>query len=312
MSIKGKNTQYIKMVLARLSDSIYALLLLSLMSVVINAAPAYAEKLVIRPSTTPIVQKTLTFIDGQIPLSRVAKGKLDISRAWFAGATTRYAHGVLGDRIEASQLVVETKNGNRLVVELPVERVFEDLEPRLVDLNDDKTDEILVVESDQRLGASLVVYDIIDNQLVRLSATPFLGQAYRWLNPVGVGDFDNDGKKDIALIATPHIGGLLRLYHVNGVHLTQFAEYSGVSTHYIGSTELGLGKVVSSVDRDLLLVPNQSRRRLLLLQWTSMGWHIIDQVELSFALSSSLLPIGENQWQFTDNIGKYYDIFVTK
>jgi len=58
----------------------------------------------------------------------------------------------------------------------------------------------------------------------------------RWLNPLGVGDFDGDGRLDIALVATPHIGGRLRLYRYQPGRLTLFAERSGVSTHRIGST----------------------------------------------------------------------------
>ena len=110
--------------------------------------------------------------------------------------------------------MVETRSGKRLQVDLPPRRVFEDLEPRLVDVDDNSRDEIMVVESDSKfLGASLALF----RHRRRPTQTDcghlsFLGQPYRWLNPLGVGDYDGDGKLDIALVATPHIGGKLRLY----------------------------------------------------------------------------------------------------
>ena len=45
-------------------------------------------------------------------------GKHDIARAWLAEPTTRYDHGILGDAIEASSLVIERRDGTRHVVRL--------------------------------------------------------------------------------------------------------------------------------------------------------------------------------------------------
>ncbi|MBI9087337.1 MAG: VCBS repeat-containing protein [Desulfobacterales bacterium] len=245
---------------------------------------------------------------GQLPHSRIAQGHGNIAFAWLAGPTDRYGHGVLGDGLEASRLVVETVDGKRLHVDLPHTRVFEDLEPRLADVTGDDNDDILVVESDTRSGASLSVYSIVDGRLVRIAATPFIGQANRWLNPVGAGDFDGDGNPDIALVATPHIGGKLRLYHVKGATLTLFAEYSGVSTHRIGSTELGLGRVVSARPRDRLLVPNQARRAMMLLEWSPDGWQEIARVALPGNLGFSLVPLDAGRWRFRSESGKYFEI----
>ena len=249
---------------------------------------------------------------GQIPLSRVARGKRDITSAWLAGATDRYPHGVLGDELEGSRLVVETPAGNRLQVDLPRTRVFEDLEPRLVDLDKDGRDEIIVVESDTGLGASLAVYGIISKRLVRKAATPFLGRPNRWLNPLGVGDFNGDGQLDIALVATPHIGGNLRLYQFKQPHLSLFAEYSAVSTHRIGSTELGLGQVIRTSPRDQFLVPDQSRRSLMVLEWRRNGWLKIAEVKLPGYLGSSLRPLGDNRWHFTLENRKAYEIQLSR
>ena len=187
--------------------------------------------------------------------------------------------------------MAETAEGQRVHVELPVNRVFEDVEPRLADVNGDKTDELLVVETDVQLGASLAVYGIVEGRLVQIAATPFIGKPNRWLNPLGVGDFDGDGNADVALVATPHIGGVLRLYRLTGATLSLFAEYSGVSTHRLGSTELGLGRVISATPRDRFLVPNQARRALMLLEWTGRGWQELARASLPGELNSSLIPV---------------------
>jgi len=247
---------------------------------------------------------------GQIPHSRVARGSQDIAEAWLALATNRYPHGVLGDSIEASRLAVESRQGKFLSLDLPPHRVFEDLQPRLIDLDGDGRDEIIVVESDTRLGASLSVYGIVDGHLAKRTATPFIGRPNRWLNPLGVGDFDGDGKLDIALVATPHIGGMLRLYHFLEPELSKFAEYTGVSTHSLGSTELGLGRVVENTPRDQLLLPDQSHRKMLLLEWTPGGWLEHDQVNLPGNPRSALISSGENRWRFRLGNNFHYEIGV--
>jgi len=244
----------------------------------------------------------------QLPQSRVAHGYRNITATWLAGLTDRYRHGVLGDELEAARLVAETRVGKRLQVDLPLTRVFEDLEPRLADLDGDGRDEIIVVESDTALGASLSVYGIVDHRIVRVAATPFLGQPNRWLNPLGVGDFDGDGRPDIALVATPHIGGILRLYRFSRPELSLFAEYKGVSTHRIGSTELGLGRVVPATPRNQLLVPDQSRRILMLMEWTPIRWQVVARAALPGQLATSLISSDDARWRFRLEDGRNFEI----
>ena len=45
--------------------------------------------------------------DGALPDGRIALGTRDIARTWFAEPTDAYDHGILGDKIEASALVIE-------------------------------------------------------------------------------------------------------------------------------------------------------------------------------------------------------------
>ena len=277
-----------------------------------QTASGHTAELTLRSVGPPPVKNMRTAMPDQIPHSRIAHGSRDITVAWLAGPTDRYRHGVLGDDLEAKQLMVETRSGNRLKVDLPIRRVFEDLEPRLVDVDGDGRDEIIVVESDTVFGASLAVYGIVDGRLARLAATSFLGQPYRWLNPLGVGDFDGDGLLDFALVATPHIGGRLRLYRFKKLNLSLFAEYPGISTHRMGSTELGLGRVVSASPSDQLLVPDQARRVLMLLKWSPEQWQLVAQAELPGQLGSSLTPAGGESWRFQLEDGRHFEVQIDR
>lgn len=247
---------------------------------------------------------------GQLPHSEVATGSRDVARAWLAHPTDRYPHAVLGDALEAAQLVVEMRDGGTFSVELPPNRVFEDLVPRLVDLDGDGRDEIVVVESDLRLGASLSVYGVRADGLQRRASSGFLGQPNRWLNPLGAGDFDGDGKLELALVATPHIGGVLRLYRYAEPALIPFAELSGVSTHSLGSTQLGLGRVVKRSPRDRLLVPDATMRALRLLEWTPDGVAEIARVALPSRPEGSLAPAGENRWRLRVGGGETLEVLA--
>jgi len=275
----------------------------------LTANPVFSINLKLRPSSSSSLDASVIQRRGQIPHSRMTTGTKNIKAAWLAFPTDRYRHGVLGDDLEAARLAVETPQGKMASIDLPFRRVFEDLEPRLADLNGDGADEIMVVESDAEAGASLAVYGLAKNgRLEKQAETPFLGRSQRWLNPVGAGDFDGDGALEIALVATPHIGGLLRLYRLNGSRLSLFGEYPGVSTHQMGSVELGMGRVVFSRPRDMILAPNQSHGALMLLEWTPTGWKKHAQTPLPDHLESSLTPVDADRWRFRLRNGAYYEI----
>lgn len=262
-----------------------------------------AIELVVRESPAFEIPVVVMEFPDQLPHSRVARSNGEVSVAWLAGPTDRYRHGVLGDTLEASRMVVRTRGGTHLRMELPANRVFEDLQPRIVDMGPGYRDQILIVESDTSLGASLAIYGIVDGKITRRMATPFLGQSSRWLNPLGVGDFDGDGKPDIALVATPHIGGILRLYRLEGGALLQFAERPGVSTHRIGSTVLAMGRVLTNRPRDWLLLPDQAQRALLLLEWSQKGWLELARAELPARMSSALIPASKGKWRLKTDAG---------
>lgn len=175
------------------------------------------------------------------------------SLAWYDGPTTRYAHGVLGDAIEGTQLHAYSEGATTPCgvqsFELPPELVFEDTAPRLLDLNADGRPEIVVVQSHQRLGAQLAVYGIANDgeTLHQITATPFIGRSNRWLAPIGAADLDGDGMMEIAYIDRPHLARTLRVWrYVPGRTITQdrlveVAALEGLTNHRIGEDFISSG-----------------------------------------------------------------------
>lgn len=83
--------------------------------------------------------------------------------ARYSNPTDRYPHNIMGslrahtDLIIGSALCLTCRvSMQEFAIRLPENLVFEDFAPRLVDLNDDGFNEIVVVESDQRRGSRLV------------------------------------------------------------------------------------------------------------------------------------------------------------
>lgn len=143
---------------------------------------------------------------------------------------------------------------------LPDNRVFEDIQPRTVDLNGDGRDEIVIVETQQERGAQLAVYQLMEINGTRwfhkLAATPHIGQPYRWLAPAGIADFDGDGRNDIAYIETPHLGKILKIVTLRGTDLVPIVEAApGFSNHKIGQDFITSG-VRACSGRIELLTPN--------------------------------------------------------
>ncbi|WP_438991215.1 FG-GAP repeat domain-containing protein [Lentibacter sp.] len=157
-----------------------------------------------------------------------------ITSAGFTEPTSRYAHAVLGDAIEygALELRTETANGatRTLILRLPEHRVFEDIAPRLFDLDKDGRPEVIAVQSDAALGARLVVY----GPTGLIAATPHIGQKNRWLAPIGAADLDGDGFVEIAYIDRPHLAKTLRLWRFKDGALTEVASKTGLTNHKIG------------------------------------------------------------------------------
>ena len=159
-----------------------------------------------------------------------------IVSAQYTDPTDRYAHGILGDAIEWGALVITTSTGTRRFT-LPQDRVFEDVAPRLVDLDNDGTPEVIVIETLASEGAQLAIYDATG----KIASTPHIGRTNRWLAPIGAADLDADGAMEIAYIDRPHLAKTLRVWRYEGGALTHVADLEGLTNHRIGDADIGGG-----------------------------------------------------------------------
>ena len=157
--------------------------------------------------------------------------------ATYEAPTTRYAHGVLGDAIEWGELRMRLADGRTARLLLPPDRVFEDVAPRVTDLDLDGAAEVVVVESSRHLGARLAVYG--PGGLI--AATPFISEPFRWLAPVGAADLDGDENVEIAYVDRPHLAKVLRIWRFEEGALREVAAAAGYTNHRIGERKIAGG-----------------------------------------------------------------------
>lgn len=205
---------------------------------------------------------------GALPDGEVAAAPSgDIFQAWYSRPTARYAHGVLGDAVEGGALTVETAEGTPLELVLPETHVFEDLAPRISDLDGDGRNEVVAIRSSLTAGAAVAVYGIVGGTLVERAATPEIGRPNRWLNIAGIADYTGAGIPAIAWVETPHIGGILKMAALVDGRLEVFDNtYPGFSNHVIGSRELGLSATADFSGDGVpdLALPSADRRSLVI------------------------------------------------
>lgn len=160
-----------------------------------------------------------------------------IAAARYADPTYRYAHGILGDAIEWGTLELEMKDGAVRRFILPRDHVFEDVAPRLADLDGDGAPEVLVVEADVTAGAAFAIYGAQG----KITETPHIGTSNRWLAPLGAADLDGDGATEIAYIDRPHLAKTLRIWRFEEGALTAVADLRGLTNHRIGEVDIAGG-----------------------------------------------------------------------
>lgn len=175
-----------------------------------------------------------------LALSTTAAAAQTITDARFADPTDRYAHGILGDAIEWGTLEIDVdRNGQRqtLRIELPEDHVFEDVSPRLWDVTGDGQPEVIVVETDVYQGGAFAIYGPDG----KIDETPHIGQANRWLAPIGAADLDGDGAIEVAYIDRPHLAKTLRVWRFENGKLHHAASAGGLTNHRIGEDDIAGG-----------------------------------------------------------------------
>lgn len=197
----------------------------------------------------------------QLPEKQIAINNSATVYAQYAQPTAKYRHGILGDSIEAEQLVVVQ---NRIVYTHTVsdKYVFEDIKPRLFDVDNDGELEFITIRTHVTKGAGIMIYKIIDNVLTEFSWVEEIGLSNRWLNIVASFDLDNDGTVELTWIQTPHIGGILKVADIKAGKLEVLFELSGYSNHSIGERNLCLSMVAKIGKEIVFFVPTQDRKKI--------------------------------------------------
>ena len=177
----------------------------------------------------------------------------EITAARFSAPNDRYDHDILGETPDWGALDLSLTDGRTLRYRLPEALVFEDIEPRLADLDGDGAPEVIVVEASPARGARLAVW----GETGRVAAGPHYGQPHRWLAPLGAADLDGDGRVEIAYIDRPHLAKVLVVVRLDGGRLVPLAEAPGLTNHRIGDALIqggiawcGAGAVIVTATAD--------------------------------------------------------------
>jgi hypothetical protein len=129
--------------------------------------------------------------------------------------------------------VITLSNAKTVTITLPQSDVFEDTAPRLLDVDGDGSPEVVVVQSNARLGAKLGIYD--ETGLV--AATPNIGRSNRWL----AADLDGDGLIELAYIDRPHLAKTLMIWQFESGELRFVSDLAGYTNHRIGERDIAGG-----------------------------------------------------------------------
>lgn len=172
---------------------------------------------------------------------------------WLAAAcftvshvAPEYGHSVLGDTPEWTVLTLFHGPGfadspkGRSLIDAGPGHIFEDIAPRLADIDGDGRLEVITVQSAFERGARLVVY-AIDPKPRLLAATPYIGQRNRWLAPAGIADFDGDGRVEIAYVDRPHLVKELVFVRLDRDKLVETLRLPGLTNHRIGDAFISGG-----------------------------------------------------------------------
>ncbi|MDK1082212.1 MAG: hypothetical protein QGD88_12150 [Anaerolineae bacterium] len=207
--------------------------------------------------------------------------------------TDRYGHAVLGDGLEAAGItLVDISAAPKILntISIPEPDVIEGIYPIWSDIDADGEREIIVTLSNVREGARIAVFRE-DGSL--LAEGPAIGTGFRWRHQLLVAPFGNSQENLLAVVRTPHIGGVVEFYRLIGDKLEIVSEVSGISTHTIGSRNLytALAGDFDSDGQIELLAPDQAQKRLMLVGLEPEAQVMFDlNAELSTNLAMLSLP----------------------
>lgn len=244
----------------------------------------------------------LETLPGAIPAARAeAAGPLGVS---LEGPTRDYPHDALGSAVHATTLVVSERDAapppsaepkrigaTRTRIDAGPGAVFEDREPRLLDLDGDGTAEILVVRSDRQKGSAVAIAARREGTWRIVAETAPTGEPFRWMNPVA--PLAPGAPKGLfALVRRPHLDGILELWRWTGTTLDLVAERPGYANHAFGSPAQDLAASFRSGDGGVrLAIPTLDRRAVAIL--TVPKLEEVARLPLPARAATGLATLGE-------------------
>jgi len=210
--------------------------------------------------------------------------------------TNRYTHGVLGDKIESAGFAVIDLETLKIITKKFIDSssVIEQKGALLADLNEDGEVEVVLTVSNEYVGAQVQAFSL-KGDLV-FSSNP-IGTGYRWRHVFAAAKFD-DGMVRLVDDITPHIGGILEFLEAVNGKLIRKSSIAGVSSHTLGSTNLGMGLVVD-IDGDAMpevLIPAVGKTKINAYKSDCSVVEIADFIIFDGTLSTEItaLPEGKN------------------
>ena len=237
-----------------------------------GATATFARQAIAQLAPSPVIepqQGRLARLKHDAPIKdgKMARGDRTIRAAWFSDATQRYRHFALGADYEPAALVVSTADHRAIKFTLPDDSVFEDREPRIVDI--DGVDMVMAVRTYLKKGAALALLTVNKNKLEIVTETPPIGAPFKWLNPIGPANFVGDGILQIALVRTPHLDGELQLWTPRNGEMIQTFAIEDVCNHALRSPFMKLHAIADFNGDGVpdLAVPTQDRNFIRFLSF---------------------------------------------
>ncbi|MGH3089134.1 MAG: hypothetical protein ACRDSJ_17695, partial [Rubrobacteraceae bacterium] len=209
------------------------------------------------------------------PDARIVKSESG-TVAFLSSPTERYAHGVLGDAIEAAGITMAEIGENdapEVLTEIVPESggVFESISPLWFEAPGEG--ELLAVsESADGVGSRVSVYSP-DGRLA--AAGPFIGEPFKWRHVLAAGPFGQNGELEVAAVRTPHLDAVVEFYRpeFETGTLEIVAEVPGYASHRLDTRNLDTARA-GDLDDDgswELLVPNRTYTELAAIRRTPDG-----------------------------------------
>ncbi len=195
-----------------------------------------------------------------LPDARIVQQTDSSLAAVYVEPTDRYAHGVLGDALEAaSLLVVNIADLSEVVrITLPQEEVFEGLMPMWADIDGDGQSELVTTISSATTGSQIRAYRL--DGTVAAEGDP-VGRGGRWRHQIAFGPFGPNGEDELVVVRTPHVGGVIEYYRYQDGALVIVAELPGYTSHVLYTRNLAMA-VAGDFNGDgrlELAIPDQER-----------------------------------------------------